>query len=101
MGLRLVLADIDEPRLAKAGKQIAAIAGEQNVITVPTDVSKMEEVTRLKERAYDAFGEVSCALILFICAHGRNTEKGDSTKKLVPSFNGLFSNVIFDRSRSF
>jgi hypothetical protein len=61
MGLRLVLADVDEPRLAKAGKQIAAIAGEQNVITVPTDVSKMEEVMRLKERAYDAFGEVSCA----------------------------------------
>lgn len=39
MGLRLVLADIDEANLAQAGKEVAQTAGDSNVITVLTDVS--------------------------------------------------------------
>lgn len=58
-GLRLVLADIDEQKLAAAGKAVAAIVGDASVLTVVTDVSKLEDVKRLKERAYEAFGEVS------------------------------------------
>ena len=29
------------------------------MVTVPTDVGKLEEVQRLKDRAYDTFGEVA------------------------------------------
>jgi len=64
MGLRLVLADIDEANLAQAGKKVALVAGESNVITVLTDVSKQEEVIRLKEKALDAFGEVRVCFFL-------------------------------------
>ena len=39
---------------------VAARAGRQgDVIGVPTDVSSREDVERLKERAYEAFGEVA------------------------------------------
>jgi NAD(P)-dependent dehydrogenase (short-subunit alcohol dehydrogenase family) len=58
MGLRIVLADVDEANLAVAGTRIGAIVGDANVITVVTDVSKLEDVKALKERALDAFGEV-------------------------------------------
>lgn len=63
MGLRLVLADVDEANLAKAGKELAQVVGEANVITVLTDVSKHDEVVRLKERAFDAYGEVRARVI--------------------------------------
>jgi len=59
MGLRIVLADVDEANLAVAGARVGAIVGEANVITVVTDVSKLEDVKALKERALDVFGEVS------------------------------------------
>jgi NAD(P)-dependent dehydrogenase (short-subunit alcohol dehydrogenase family) len=58
MGLRIVLADVDEPKLAVAATEVGAIVGEANVIPVVTDVSKLEDVEALKERALDAFGEV-------------------------------------------
>lgn len=58
-GLRIVLADVNEEALKKAAKAIADIAGGANVISLRTDVSKLEDVQRLKERAYEAFGEVS------------------------------------------
>lgn len=59
MGLRVVLADINEEGLRLASKQVADIGGEANVVTVVTDVSKIEDVKKLKDRAYDAFGEVA------------------------------------------
>jgi NAD(P)-dependent dehydrogenase (short-subunit alcohol dehydrogenase family) len=58
MGLRIVLADVEEANLEVAGTRVGAIVGEANVITVVTDVSKLEDVKALKERALDAFGEV-------------------------------------------
>jgi len=58
MGLRIVLADVDEAKLAGAGKKIREIVGEANVITALTDVSKLADVVALKERALDEFGEV-------------------------------------------
>jgi NAD(P)-dependent dehydrogenase (short-subunit alcohol dehydrogenase family) len=64
MGLRLVLADIDEATLAQARKEVAQTAGDANVITVLTDVSKHEDVERLKEKALDAFGEVRVTFMI-------------------------------------
>jgi NAD(P)-dependent dehydrogenase (short-subunit alcohol dehydrogenase family) len=54
MGMRVALADADETALAAARDEIG---GEH--IAVPTDVSRRDDVERLKERAYTAFGEVA------------------------------------------
>lgn len=40
------------------GREIAAQVGEKNVLVVPTDVSNLEQVQRLKDKAYESFGEV-------------------------------------------
>ncbi|WP_284944172.1 SDR family NAD(P)-dependent oxidoreductase [Acidisoma cladoniae] len=59
LGMRLVLADTDEAGLEKA---LTAMAAKTNaasgVIAMPTDVGRREDVIRLRDRAYDAFGEV-------------------------------------------
>ena len=55
LGMKICLADLSEEALYRARKQLA----DATVITVPTDVSRLEDVRRLKDRAYDAFGEVA------------------------------------------
>ncbi|CAG7853080.1 SubName: Full=Related to 20beta-hydroxysteroid dehydrogenase {ECO:0000313/EMBL:CCA70831.1} [Serendipita indica DSM 11827] len=63
LGLRIVLADNDQAALDKATAQVAAVANDSShVIGIHADVSKMEDVVRLRERAFDAFGEVSVLL---------------------------------------
>ncbi len=46
--LKVALADIDEEKLKAVGKDVAAVVGEANVLVVPTDVAKLEEVVRLR-----------------------------------------------------
>jgi NAD(P)-dependent dehydrogenase (short-subunit alcohol dehydrogenase family) len=46
---------LSEEALDRARKQLP----DATVVTVPTDVSRLEDVQRLKDRAYDAFGEVA------------------------------------------
>jgi NAD(P)-dependent dehydrogenase (short-subunit alcohol dehydrogenase family) len=60
LGLKVVLADLGGARLEAAAKEVGAIAAANGTeaIAVQTDVSRFEEVQRLKERAYGAFGEV-------------------------------------------
>ena len=55
LGMKICLADLSEEALDRARKQLA----DATVVTVPTDVSRLEDVQRLKDRAYDAFGEVA------------------------------------------
>ena len=55
--MRVVLADVDDAALTKAGKEIAEIAGENNVLAITTDVSKIDEVERLREKAFETWGE--------------------------------------------
>ncbi len=61
MGMRVCLADLSDEALARAAEDVAAVApdGRAAVITVPTDVSKIESVQALKEHAYGSFGEVA------------------------------------------
>jgi NAD(P)-dependent dehydrogenase (short-subunit alcohol dehydrogenase family) len=61
MGLRICLADLGGNALEQAGTEVGSLAkgGAADVVTVPTDVGKLEEVQRLKDRAYDTFGEVA------------------------------------------
>ena len=55
-GVRLVLADIEEPVLAETAGALAAAGAE--VIGVPTDVSKVDDVRALAARTLDEFGAV-------------------------------------------
>ncbi|CCV07756.1 Short-chain dehydrogenase/reductase SDR [Mesorhizobium metallidurans STM 2683] len=59
LGMKIVLTDIAGARLDEAGRAIAAIGGDGAVLAVPTDVSKADEVDRLAEKAFGAFGGVS------------------------------------------
>src|SRR5215471_759340 len=55
IGMKLCLADLSQDALDKAAAEISA----PGIVTVPTDVSKIDEVLRLKDRAYAIFGEVA------------------------------------------
>jgi NADP-dependent 3-hydroxy acid dehydrogenase YdfG len=55
LGLKLCLADLSADALARAAEDI----GAKDVLTVPTDVSKLESVQALKDKAYARFGEVA------------------------------------------
>jgi NAD(P)-dependent dehydrogenase (short-subunit alcohol dehydrogenase family) len=55
LGMKIYLADLSQEALDRATEQLPGAT----VVTVPTDVSKMEEVQRLKERVYADFGEVA------------------------------------------
>ena len=55
LGMKICLADLSQEALDRAAEQLSAA----RVLTVPTDVSKMDEVQRLKERVYADFGEVA------------------------------------------
>src|SRR3984893_16552665 len=61
MGLRISFPDLAANVLDKAAAEVASVArrGPADVLMVPTDVSKLEEVQRLKDRVYDTFGEVA------------------------------------------
>jgi NAD(P)-dependent dehydrogenase (short-subunit alcohol dehydrogenase family) len=55
LGIKICLADLSAEALDRAGQQLPGAT----VVTVPTDVSRLEDVRRLKDRAYAAFGEVA------------------------------------------
>jgi NAD(P)-dependent dehydrogenase (short-subunit alcohol dehydrogenase family) len=61
LGLRIVLADLKGEALDRAADAVASAArnGTVDVRAVATDVSVMEDVQRLKQIAYQAFGEVA------------------------------------------
>lgn len=52
--MRVVLADIEEEALAKAAAELSA--GGAEVLAVPVDVSKAEQLEMLADRTYEAFG---------------------------------------------
>ena len=60
LGMHVAIADINQDALDAAAAEIAALApgGSDSVLTVKIDVSRKEEVERLKATAYAAFGEV-------------------------------------------
>ena len=60
-GMKIVLADLKGTALDQAADTVGAVAkgGKADVRAVPTDVSVMEDVQRLKQIAYQGFGEVA------------------------------------------
>ena len=59
IGLKIAIADVDEQGLSETAKEVGRIVGDANVISLATDVTKLDEVERLRDRVYEAWGEVS------------------------------------------
>lgn len=61
LGMTVCMADITQSSLDKAAGEVAARSpqGRQTVLTIPTDVSRIEDVTRLRDTVYQRFGEVA------------------------------------------
>lgn len=58
LGLKIAIADVNEEALSILGRELTDVLGEGNVLVVPTDVSKLDDVVRLHEKVYEAWGEV-------------------------------------------
>jgi NAD(P)-dependent dehydrogenase (short-subunit alcohol dehydrogenase family) len=58
MGLKVVLADLDNERLQAAASVVAAASSASDVLAVPTDVSQRDEVGTLESAARAAFGRI-------------------------------------------
>ena len=60
LGLNVVMADRDEAALAEAGRSVSAAAsGGARVQTAPTDVADLDQVVRLRDLAFERFGDVA------------------------------------------
>jgi NAD(P)-dependent dehydrogenase (short-subunit alcohol dehydrogenase family) len=60
LGLNVVLADRDEARLGAAGAAVAAAAADgAQAMSVACDVADFAQVQRLRERAFERFGDVA------------------------------------------
>lgn len=64
LGLKIAIADVDKEQLNAVGEELVELVGKQNILIVPTDVSNLEQVVKLKERVYDNWGEASGFLVL-------------------------------------
>src|SRR5829696_3822917 len=63
LGMNVCLTDLPGAKLNRAAEEVAkAVGGTERVRAVPTDVSKLEEVRRLTDQAYAAFGEVALVM---------------------------------------
>jgi NAD(P)-dependent dehydrogenase (short-subunit alcohol dehydrogenase family) len=59
-GMTVCLADLPGPKLDAARAEVTALAGgDGKVVAVPTDVSRLEDLQKLKETAFKTFGRVS------------------------------------------
>jgi NAD(P)-dependent dehydrogenase (short-subunit alcohol dehydrogenase family) len=61
LGMKVCMADLSAEALVEAAGTVAGVApgGRESVLTVPTDVSKLDSVQALKTAVYDGFGEVA------------------------------------------
>ncbi|HEY4163767.1 MAG TPA: SDR family NAD(P)-dependent oxidoreductase [Dongiaceae bacterium] len=61
MGMKVCIADLDGPTLDQAAIEVGKLArgGSADVLAVATDVSRMDQVERLKDAAYKTFGDVA------------------------------------------
>ncbi|KAF5315056.1 hypothetical protein D9619_007334 [Psilocybe cf. subviscida] len=59
LSLKIAIADVEADKLAAVGKEVAKIVGDANVLVVPTDVANLEQVVKLRDRVYEAWGEVA------------------------------------------
>lgn len=59
LGMRVCLADLPGEALERAAGEVAGIGGSQNVLAVPTDVGRRQDVESLRDKVMASFGEVA------------------------------------------
>jgi NAD(P)-dependent dehydrogenase (short-subunit alcohol dehydrogenase family) len=61
LGMKICLADLGGSALERAATELSALTrrGAADVMAVPTDVGSLDDVQRLKDRVYAAFGDVA------------------------------------------
>ena len=61
LGLKVCLADLSQQALELAVAEVAAASkkGTDTVLAVPTDVTKLDDIHKLRDTVYAAFGEVA------------------------------------------
>lgn len=59
LGMKVCMADLPGEALQRAAHEVAGTAGASNVLAVPTDVGRREDVEQLRDKAVAAFGEVA------------------------------------------
>lgn len=60
LGMKVCLADLQGEALQRSAEEVAGVAEKaENVLAIAADVSRREDVERLKDRVYAAFGEVA------------------------------------------
>jgi len=57
--MKVCLADLPGEALERAAEEVGGIGGSKNVLAVPTDVGRREDVEALKDKVLAAFGEVA------------------------------------------
>ena len=57
--MKIAIADVYEQGLSEAAKEVGRIVGDANVIALATDGTQLDQVERLREKVYEAWGEVS------------------------------------------
>lgn len=62
--MKVAIADTNEAELQSLGKQLVEQIGEANVLVIPTDVSKLDQVESLKTKVYEDWGEVRSPFFL-------------------------------------
>jgi len=60
--MKLAIADTNESALNDVKKELSKTIGEQNLIAVVCDVSNIEDVRKLRERVFEAWGEVRATI---------------------------------------
>jgi NAD(P)-dependent dehydrogenase (short-subunit alcohol dehydrogenase family) len=60
LGMRVCMADILADELRSAREEVAGLApgGDRDILAVPTDVARLEDMHALKEKVYATFGQV-------------------------------------------
>lgn len=59
LGMKVCLADLAGDALQSAADEVSGIGGSENVLAVPTDVRRREDLEQLRDKALSAFGEVA------------------------------------------
>jgi|SRR5208282_1310510 len=61
LGMRVCIADSDEPALGRAAKDLSKVApgGDSDVLAIKTDVSSIAEIDRLAQAAFNRFGDIA------------------------------------------
>ena len=108
LGLNVVLADRDEAKLGAAGGAVAAAARDgAGFLTVVTDVADFAQVERLRERAFERFGDVGVLMNNAGTAGGGHAfENPDGWRRVVGvnlggAINGVqaFTGAMIDQGR--